>query len=263
MGFTNRVGEINKTKESLGGYTIIIVEDNGYNDLIVEFQDKYKAKVHRSYKEFKNGNIKNPYHPSVYNVGYFGVGKYKAKENGIVSKEYDEWKGVLRRCYNEKEREKSPTYKDAYICEEWHNFQVFAEWWEENIYECRGEKMQLDKDIFIKNNNIYSPETCLIVPQRINQLFNKSKNNKKNNLPIGVFDNPNRIGVGYCARCRIYENEKSKSVYLGLYNTPEEAFLVYKNFKENYIKQVADEYEKLIPRELYKAMYEYEIEIDD
>lgn len=123
--------------------------------------------------------------------------------------------------------------------------------------------MQLDKDIFIKNNNIYSPETCLIVPQRINQLFNKSKNNKKNNLPIGVFDNPNRSGVGYCARCRIYENEKSKSVYLGLYNTPEEAFLVYKNFKENYIKQVADEYEKLIPRELYKAMYEYEIEIDD
>lgn len=51
--------------------------------------------------------------------------------------------------------------------------------------------------------------------------------------------------------------------YLGLYNTVEEAFIVYKAFKENYIKQVADEYKKYIPTKLYEAMYKYEVELDD
>ena len=38
---------------------------------------------------------------------------------------------------------------------------------------------------------------------------------------------------------------------------------MYKQFKENYIKQVADEYKDLIPEKLYNAMYEYEVEIED
>ena len=77
----NKIGEINKTKESLGGYTIIIIEDNGKNNLVIEFQDEHKYRKKCAYKEFKNGSIKNPYHPSVYNMGYMGVGEYKSKIN--------------------------------------------------------------------------------------------------------------------------------------------------------------------------------------
>ena len=51
--------------------------------------------------------------------------------------------------------------------------------------------------------------------------------------------------------------------YLGLYITIEQAFSAYKNFKENYIKEVADEYKDRIPQKLYDAMYRYEVEIDD
>ena len=54
-----------------------------------------------------------------------------------------------------------------------------------------------------------------------------------------------------------------KQNFLGYYNTPEEAFQAYKQFKENYIKQVADEYKELIPEKLYNAMYEYEVKIED
>jgi hypothetical protein len=36
-----------------------------------------------------------------------------------------------------------------------------------------------------------------------------------------------------------------------------------KNFKENYIKQVADEYKDLIPQKVYEALYRYEVEIND
>ena len=47
------------------------------------------------------------------------------------------------------------------------------------------------------------------------------------------------------------------------YNTKEEAFYVYKQYKENIIKQVADEYRPYIPRELYEAMYRWEVDIND
>ena len=50
---------------------------------------------------------------------------------------------------------------------------------------------------------------------------------------------------------------------IGRFDTPEEAFYAYKQFKENYIKEVADEYKDSIPQKLYEAMYRYEVEIDD
>lgn len=79
------------------------------------------------------------------------------------------------------------------------------------------------------------------------------------------------IGVDYCkkekrfrARCSVLDtNGKKRGKHLGMYITSEEAFLVYKTFKENYIKQVADEYKNLIPKELYDAMYKWEVEIND
>ena len=43
----------------------------------------------------------------------------------------------------------------------------------------------------------------------------------------------------------------------------EKAFNCYKEFKEKYIKQIADEYKDLIPKELYEALYKYEVEIND
>ena len=59
------------------------------------------------------------------------------------------------------------------------------------------------------------------------------------------------------------ENGNGSHVYLGSYKTENEAFQVYKKFKENLIKQIADEYKPYIPNKLYQAMYRYEIEITD
>ena len=122
--------------------------------------------------------------------------------------------------------------------------------------------MCLDKDILIKGNKIYSPNTCLIVPERINTLFIKC-DNSRGEYPIGVVENQdkksNYVGLTvFC--CTLYERK-----YLGSFpiNKPFQAFTCYKNFKENYIKQVADEYKDIIPQRLYDAMYKYEVEIND
>lgn len=66
-------------------------------------------------------------------------------------------------------------------------------------------------------------------------------------------------------KCSVYdfEENKQKLIYLGCYNTQEKAFEVYKQFKENYIKEVADYYKDQIPQKLYDAMYKYEVDIND
>jgi len=65
-GKIDRVGETNINNE---GCIMKIVEYNGNKDIIVEFQDKYRYKVHTQYDPFKKGKCKNPFHPSVYGQG--------------------------------------------------------------------------------------------------------------------------------------------------------------------------------------------------
>ena len=251
-----RLGEIKKSNE---GYEMKIIEYNEYIDIMVEFQDKYKAKIHTNNSNFKKGNIKNPYHPSVFGVGYIGEGKYKSRgKDGKKTKAYLTWHSMIERGYSEKFKNTHPTYRDCIVCEEWHNFLNFAEWFYKHYYEIKGKTMHLDKDILIKGNKINSPETCCLVPNDINTLFVKRQNDR-GIYPIGVKLNKskNKLEV----TCSTLE----KNEYLGTFplNRPFQAFTVYKNFKEKYIKQVADEYKYLIPKELYEALYRYEVEIND
>ena len=120
--------------------------------------------------------------------------------------------------------------------------------------------MQLDKDILCKGNKIYSRDTCIFVPQRINLLFTKSDKARGDN-PIGASPTP---AGNYMVRCR---DGYGKMDYLGTYPTKEEAFRVYKNYKENLIKRTIDSYEGKIPKPHYSrlktAMYNYEVEMDD
>ena len=115
--------------------------------------------------------------------------------------------------------------------------------------------MCLDKDILVKGNKIYSPETCCFVPNEINVLFTK-KEKDRGEYPIGV----SIISNKYVARCGV-GNSKNKTI--GSFKTPKEAFQAYKQYKEQYIKKVADKYKCQIPNNLYKAMYSYQVEITD
>ena len=253
MNKNKRVGEVNISNEN---YKMKIVEYNDTHNLLVEFQDEYKAIVHTNYQAFKKGEVKNPYHPSVYGVGYYGQGKYKSRENNRKTKIYGYWVNMFQRCYDPYFLDKHPTYRDCIVCNEWHCFQNFAKWYEDNYYAYNEEKMCLDKDILIKGNKVYSPETCIFVPERINSLFVKC-DAKRDNLPIGCSHLKGVIRVD----CQTLETP----IYLGCFSIdrPFQAFTVYKNFKEKYIKEIADEYKDLIPKKLYDAMYKYEVEIND
>lgn len=250
----SRVGEENTNNF---GSRMIIIEYRNSLDVDIYFPEYNWTTKNVQYDNFKRGYVKCPYEPRAYNIGYLGEGPFSTRINGKKTRIYDTWHDMLRRCYDPSYKEKHPTYTECEVCKEWLNFQNFAKWYEQNYYEINGQIMNLDKDILIKNNKIYSPNTCVFVPQDINKLFIKC-NTIRGDLPIGVTYNK-RIKK-YAARCRISGSNKK---HLGYYNTSEEAFQAYKVFKENFIKQIADQYIDLIPQSLYDAMTNYEVEYDD
>ena len=89
-------------------------------------------------------------------------------------------------------------------------------------------------------------------------MFEKA-NAIRGEYPIGV-SVKNKL---FLSSCSVYKDGKSTKKHIGVFNTPEEAFYKYKEFKENYIKEVAEEYKDVIPVKLYEAMYRYKVEIDD
>ena len=253
----DRIGEEGYNKF---GSKMIITRYENARDLDVYFPEYDWTFKQVYYSNFKKGKIKCPYEPRYFGVGYLGEGKYKIVENGKLKIEYIIWHNMLRRCYDPKLQEKRPTYKGCKVENYLLNFQNMGEWLDENYYEIPGEKMCLDKDILCKGNKVYSRETCIFVPQRINTLFTKSNNTRGKN-PIGIHQSSSG---NYQVMC---SNGYGKNIPLGTYLTKEEAFKIYKEYKEKVIKEVIDSYEGKIPEPFYSklktAMYNYEVEMDD
>lgn len=185
-----------------------------------------------------------------FGVGILGKGKYTSRIGGVKTKEYELWRSMLHRCYEEIRRKRNLSYKDCSVAEVWHNFQNFAKWHEENY--IKG--FVLDKDILFKGNKIYSPEICCFVPPEINLLFTM-RGNHRGKYPLGV----SKIGNKFQSNISMDKVRK----YLGIFDTPEEAFQAYKIAKELKIKDLAIKNKERLTNKCYEALMNYEININD
>ena len=268
---SNKIDRTGETNVSNEGCLMKIVEYNNALDIVIEFQDEHRYRVHTSYQHFKNGQCKNPFFASVFGHGYLGVDKngdvsktYESKDGkNVHTWEYDRWRKMLIRCFDNKLKEKYPTYKDVTCCNRWLCFANFLEDFEilkQEYNWSKDEKLNLDKDILHKGNKMYGLENCVLVPDWINTLFIKC-DASRGDCPIGV--SYHKQSKKYEARCNI----NGKQTRLGYYNTIEEAFNAYKIAKEQEIKRVANECvsKGYITKDsrLYKAMMGYQIKIDD
>ena len=166
--FREYIGREYTTNE---GYKITILDYIGRHEILIKFNDNPDDTIWTTLQNIKNGQIKNPYKRSVYNIGYYGVGNYTARNNNIKTEEYIKWISMFVRCYDDKYHERQPSYIGCTVAEPFQNFQIFAEWYNHNIYEC-NYPLELDKDFLYEGNKIYSPATCCFLPKEINTAIN-------------------------------------------------------------------------------------------
>lgn len=247
--------KIGETNLNVYGSRMTIINYINNKNITVLFDNGFKSNTR--YDHFIEGSVKHPYDRTICNIGFLGEGDYKVKIKGKHTKAYSIWNNIIQRCYNPLSQIKNITYKDCLVCDDWHNFQNFAKWYYENYYEVQNQNMCLDKDILIKGNKIYSPKTCVFVPNDINVLFTKRQNDRG--------DYP--IGVTYVERDKKYlvqcSSKNNKSRFVKYCDSAEEAFYIYKEYKENIIKLIAEKYKPQIPELLYLALINYKVEIND
>lgn len=250
VDYSKRIGEI---RHNSYGSKMTVVDYKDTKNVHIKFDNGYNTVV--VWSNFDKGNIKSPYCKSLNGVGYVGEGEYTYDD-----KWYDYWRSMIERVTSNNNGNLR-TYIEATLCEDWYNYQNFAKWAEENYYQVQDLKMELDKDILVKGNKLYSPETCVFVPHNINTLFVKA-DKSRGDLPIGAYWHER--DQEYRAQCSyITDKGVRKNKWLGGYDNPEDAYMAYKRFKESHIKDIAEKYKEYIPDKLYKALYKYQVEIDD
>ena len=183
-----------------------------------------------------------------------GIG-YRGSENVDCKLEsYLKWHDMLVRCYNAKFHDRQPQYKGCSVCEEWLNYSNFKVWYDQ--HKIPGMSLDLDKDILFKGNKVYSPETCCLVPHAINTLF-LSKKADRGDYPMGVSYEKEK------SKFRAYMSFMGEQIKLGTFDAAEAAFARYKEYKEDFIKDMAEQYRDKIPYKVYEAMMGWKIGIDD
>lgn len=179
------------------------------------------------------------YHRGLCGVGYSGM-KMNIEMRHSVS--YYKWKNMVQRCYDKKLHKKyKPEYKDKSVCEEWLNYSNFRIWFDEHYVPCKNNQIDLDKDLLVQGNKVYSPETCVFLLHYQNTMFERS------------------------AKDKIYEKEDGTFVIGGgkkkTYATLKEAEDIVCERNQNRIESVAEKCKGSIPMCAYEAMLNWDVRL--
>lgn len=180
-------------------------------------------------------------------IGVCDKGQYLSRIKCQRTKEYALWAAMLNRC--------KPGGPNAYLGCTVHpdfvRFQDFARWCHKQI-GFRNDGWELDKDILVKDNRVYGPDTCCFVPKSINQLLTH-RQSSRGAYPTGVsFDITRNL---FQSKIKIDGHTKS----LGRFNTPEQAEAVYKNAKYDEIRRLANLWKPKIGHRVYFALMQYQL----
>lgn len=231
---------------------MVVIRYDGCFDVTIEHQDEKKHSCRVTSSQLKDGRIKNPYKPRIYGVGFVGHGRHKPSKNGKDTHAYTAWSRMLERAYSSVKNENNRSYIGCSVAKEWHDFQIFGDWYQ--TQEFKGPGYQLDKDILSPGNKEYGPNNCRFVPEAINKML-LSNPSRRASLPVGV----TKIGNKYTTKI----SKRGRIEHIGTFHTPEDAFNAYKISREEYIQDQAEQYRNVIPVEIYDSLMAARISIDD
>ena len=255
VNYKGCVGKVFKSKSS-GDFKVLKYNDRA--NVEIQFLKTGFEMVARL-NHIRNGKVKDPYSPSVYGIGVVGT-KYPSRVNGVNTKECALWYSMLERCYSDGFKNKRPTYEGCGVSDKFKSYEYFYEWCNEQIgfdNDGNGNPFQLDKDLLVKGNKVYSESTCVFIPREINQLLIKRTASRGEHL-IGVYWS--KTANAFVARV---SRNKGCSEHLGLFNTEIEAFNAYKTAKETFVKEQANKWKGKIDDRAYEALMNYTVEITD
>ena len=255
VNYKDCVGKVYQSK-LLGDFKVL--KYNGNKDVEIQFlKTGFETKV--QLVQVKSGGVKDPYSPSVCSVGIVGT-KYPSTINDVKTKEYELWRGMLTRCYSDTYQKRQPTYEGCEVSENFKCYEYFYEWCNKQIGFCgdeNGNPFQLDKDLLVKGNKVYSESTCVFIPREINQVLVKRTASRGEHL----------IGVSWDKTTNAFRamvsKGKGKSERLGIFKTELEAFNAYKKAKEDFVKEQANKWKGQIDPRAYEALMNYTVEITD
>lgn len=180
-----------------------------------------------------NGTVMDKLKPSIFGVGI--IGYINVAEN---KKAYSLWTGMLNRCYNST-YSKSASYKSCQVSSEFLRFDKFANWCKSQIgFGVKGWEM--DKDILVKGNTIYSATTCCFVPKMINASVSKQNSS-------GVYQRKNGSWV---SKVTIQNTKKTLSGF----KTQDEAREAYVTAKITNIRELAETWKDQLHPDVYTAL---------
>ena len=245
---------VGKVCKSLNSGDFKILKCNDARNVEIQFLNTgFEALVELG--NIKSGKVKDPYSPSVYGIGIVGT-KYLISEGGVLTKEYMLWKSMLQRCYSDAYQKKRLTYEGCKVSDNFLYYEYFYEWCHKQI-GFNNKDWQMDKDLLIKGNKVYSEDSCIFLPREINQLLVKCTASRGKYL----------IGVCWCNTKKAFvarvSKNKGKQEFLGHFKTEIEAFNAYKQAKEAFVKEQANKWKSQIDDRAYEALMNYTVNIND
>ena len=215
---------------------LLYVNENDYKDLKAGKVTWQELNLEQEYIEYENkaGLQARKAYESI-----------KARCRETVDKDY------VRSCYDKS------TMWQVWL----DNPKEFIKWYLEHYYECNGEEMDVDKDLFGDGSGMYHEDFCCLLPKGLNTLLaNSKKHYEEGQTP----DNVLPLGVRYNSKTNKYHAEiqftgTERAIPLSEWDTAEEAFEEYKMMKKADILMVVANYKKDIPDYIYNKFLTVEV----
>lgn len=246
-----RISCLGKVSENKFGQYVVV--DHSESEFITVQFERTGTVAKYPMPTFKKNQCYDFMQPTVYGVGFLGelikndMCETKKSANVI-------WRAMLRRCYFEDTWRDRPKYERCFVSDEWKNLKTFK-----NYIKDQKEKgfyhkgYQLDKDILVTGNTVYSEHNCVFLPFILNSLQQVDKKSQGGYLP----------GVNFSKDRNKYKAEvyfENKKYFLGRFENEIDAFEKYKSAKESLVRDGIAKWEGLIDPRAFKAFSEYSID---
>ena len=252
IAYEKYIGKIFNLRD---GSSVIVEKYVRQDEIYVRFLDSNTPEnyLHKcTLSSIKLGHLLNPYGGERYVWKKIcGVGINNAnyhtqwKEGGVrkICPFYKCWRHMIERCYSKKVLSRCPSYSGCSVDPSWHYFMTFKAWMETQDWEGK----QLDKDLKVKGNKVYGPDTCYFIPSNVNTFLTENKLNNTG-LPVGV------VLWGGRYKAQISNLGRGRLTF-GNYLTESEAAEAYGKKKVELANELADQQTDPIISEMLRRYY--------